>query len=255
MSAWDDTMGWLKNAGDNAYSWAGDNPLQALSLGAGAFGTGAGIWDAYQANQRAVQRQKLAEQYAKMGPSAFAPNYSPNQLQAMYFRPAAQNMAERGQTQGGAFNAALADAALKAEADRIQLGNQIFQSRVGSLGYGPPLGATGNTGAFGGSLQNLILANAMKRYPAPQYQQPGAATFQMPNMGTGYGAENEYAAGWQPSQALGAIPNMQLQGGGMPGWAQNAAPSLTDPLANWSPSSAMGSQSGFYPQGSMSELY
>lgn len=212
---------WIGNAGNQAYNWGSENPTQALSLGMGAVGTGMGIWDQYQASQRLKDRQKLAEQYAKMGPGAFAPNYSPQQLQAMYFRPAAQNMALAGQTDGGAFRQALADSALKAESDRIQLGNQIFQSRVGSLGYGPPQGPSGNTGAFGGALQNVMLMNALKGrapYGPAQTQQPqGPAQFSMtqpqqPNSGGG---------GFYPSGAYQTPPNAAwtapLYGGGASG--------------------------------------
>jgi hypothetical protein len=82
---------------------------------------------------------------------------------AMYFRPAAQFMAGQGITDGGAFRSALGDAAQKAEADRIQLGNQIFQSRLGALGYGPTRQPTGNVAGFGSALQNIILQQRLNQ--------------------------------------------------------------------------------------------
>lgn len=247
MARWDDQsgdlnrkdQGWgsaLGEMGSSIYGWGKDNPLQALSLGAGAIGTGMGIWDAYQANQRVRERQKLAEQMMRMGPGAFAPNYSPDQLQAMYFRPAAQNMALAGQTDGGSFRSALADSALKAESDRLQLGNQIFQSRLGALGYGPVQGPTGNTGAFGQSLQGIMLMNALRgqapHAPAQtQPQQPqGPATFSM--------MPPQQAGGFYPSQAYQTPPNAAwmspgYMGAGSPGEGYNAAypaPGSRDPF-------------------------
>lgn len=165
---------------DGMYDWASDNPLGLLSLGVGAAGTGMGIWDQYHASKQQEDRRKLAENFSRMGPTAYNPNWSPEQLQAMYFRPAASFMASQGITDGGAFRQALADAAVKAEADRNQIGNQIYQSRLGALGYGPTRQPTGNVGGFGAALQNLMLMNAMNGkapYRPQQYgqqQQPGA---------------------------------------------------------------------------------
>src|SRR5437899_11989159 len=95
-----------------------------------------GIYDQFQASQAAKQRQHLAEQMMRMGPGAYAPNYSPEQLQAMYFRPASSFMQQQGVTSGGAFQQGLADAALKAEGERQALGNQIRseERRVGKEG-------------------------------------------------------------------------------------------------------------------------
>lgn len=179
-------MDWLKGLGSNAYSWAGNNPMEALSLGAGAVGTGMGILDQYKANQALRQRQKLAESFSRMGPTAFNPNWSPEQLQARYFRPASHFMADRGITSGGAFNQGLADAALKAEMDRNQIGNQIYQSRLSALGAGGPVPASGNTGAFGGALQNIMLQRALAGTPmgvgrTQVPQQPPGATWAPPN--------------------------------------------------------------------------
>lgn len=174
---------------DTPYSWASNNPLDVASLGLGALGTGFGIWNQYQAGQqferaqreallRNQERQRLAEQFASMGPGAFAPNFSKAQLAARYFRPASQFMQMQGMTDGGAYRQALADAAVKAEFDRLQMGNQIYQSRLGALGYGQPAGpmatlpASGNTGALGGALQNLMLMRALRGQGGGQQQQP-----------------------------------------------------------------------------------
>lgn len=169
---------WLSGLGQDAYSWGSNNPLGALSLGVGAFGTGMGIYDQFKASEEQQKRRKLAESMMRMGPTAYNPNWSPQQLEATYFRPASTFMAERGITSGGAFTQGLADAALKAEGDRNRLGNEIFQSRLGALGYGPTRQPTGNTQAFGSALQNLMLMNAMRYRPqngmATQAQQPGA---------------------------------------------------------------------------------
>ncbi len=208
---------WLSGLGNNAYSWAGDNPLGALSLGMGAAGTGMGIYDAYKSSQQQEQRRKLAESMMRMGPQAYNPNWSPQQLEARYFRPAATFSAERGITSGGAFRSALADAALKAELDRNQMGNQIFQSRLGALGYGQPRQASGSVGAFGGALQNLMMMNALRgRNQLPQ--QPGAAynpaQYNPGTWGGGAGGTNFY-----PDLPMGDmsypgydIPSFQLQG-------------------------------------------
>jgi hypothetical protein len=175
-------LDWLQNIGQNAYSWAGDNPLQALSLGTGAAGTAFGVWDAYRAQKQQEDRRKLAEQMMRMGPLAYAPNYSPQQLMAMYFRPASQFMAGQGITDGGAFRQNLADTAQKAEADRVQMANQIFQSRLGALGYGPTRQPTGNVAGFGSALQNIILQNRLAQ------------------MGGGIGAERYTYRNQAPSQ-------------------------------------------------------
>lgn len=165
---WGDLLGKFGGYGGRLGGWAMDNPLQALSLGTGLVGTGMGIWDQYRAQRDLEQRRKLAEQMMQMGPTAYAPNYSPQQMQAMYFRPAAQMMALQGQTEGGSFQNALAEAALKAESDRLGLGNQIYGNRLAALGYGQPVPASGTTGAFGQSLQTLMLMNALRNQGGAQ---------------------------------------------------------------------------------------
>ena len=206
---------WLSGLGNNAYSWAGDNPLGALSLGMGAAGTGMGIYDAYRSSQQQEQRRKLAESMMRMGPQAYNPNWSPQQLEARYFRPAATFSAERGITSGGAFRSALADAALKAELDRNQMGNQIFQSRLGALGYGQPRQASGSVGAFGGALQNLMMMNALRgRNQLPQSQTGATYNPTQYNPATFYqGVPAGWDSSWaQQQQDPYAIPSFQLQG-------------------------------------------
>lgn len=235
MSFWD----WISNAGTNAYNWAGDNPLAALSLGVGAAGTGLGIYDQYKAQQAAEQRQKLAESFLKMGPYAFAPNWSPAQLQAMYFRPAASFMQGQGITDGGAFRQALADAALKADSDRFQLGNQALGTRMQGLGYGPPPGATGTTGAFGQSLQNLMLMRAL----AARNEQAAAAASQG-SMG-GDAGRDRMAGVLDNSTWLYDNPPPQDYRLGPTGGSFNQGLNLNTQLGS----------GPFYPTGSMSELY
>jgi hypothetical protein len=181
---------------DDLYGSVG--PLGALSLGVGAVGTGMGIWDQYQANEAAQKREHLAEQMMRMGPGAYAPNYSPEQLQSMYFRPAASFMQSQGRTSGGDFTQGLADAALKAEGDRQALGNQIYSARLAALGYGPPPGPSGTTGALGQSLQSLMLMQALagrNRQP----EQPGQATT---NWMGGYPYQPFYPQGAQQQEPM-----------------------------------------------------
>lgn len=188
---------WIGNAGNQAYNWGSENPGQAASLGLGAAGTAMGIWDQYQASQRLKDRQKLAEQYAKMGPGAFAPTWSPQQLSAMYYRPASQFQAMKGETDGGSYTAALATAALQAEKDRLGIGTANYGQRVGALGYGPPQGPSGNTGALGGALQQLNILNAL-RGRAPY----GPAQTQQPNSGgQGFYPSNAYQSQSAPNPA------------------------------------------------------
>lgn len=222
---------WLSGLGSGVYNWASGNPMEALSLGIGAAGTGMGIYNQIQQGKqfkraqedymRAMQeRQRLAESFSRMSPSAFAPDFSKNYLQSAYFRPAATFMAERGQSDGGAFRQALADAAVKAEGDRLQLGNQIYQSRLGALGFGPIAGPrqtlppSGSVGAFGGALQNLMLMRAMQG----RNQRPAAPTPQGP-MGAAYGGiggDPEYGYNFNYPDEYQytdmSVPNFQLQG-------------------------------------------
>lgn len=241
MGAWD----WLTGVGEGAYNWAGSNPLQALSLGVGAAGTGMGLWDAYQANKQAEDRRKLAEQFSRMGPTAFNPNWSSEQLQAMYFRPAATFQASQGITDGGAFRQALADAALKAEADRNQIGNQIFQSRLGALGYGQPRQASGSVGGFGQALNNIMLQQALARgggyggYRGGQPSTPGAT------MGGDAGRD------WQTNQNANQqwlTDNPAYSGGGF-------RPGQSGQVGNWQTGQSLQGQPGqdyLYPQEAIS---
>lgn len=216
---------WLSGLGQSAYSWAGDNPIEALSLGTGALGTGMGIWNQYQAGQqykkaqqdalmRNQERQRLAEQFAQMGPGAFAPKLNAEQLRARYFRPAATFMAERGQTSGGSFQQALADAAVKAEMDRIQLGNSIYGNRLSALGYGQPAGpigtlpASGSVGSFGQALQNLLLSRATRGGGQPQQQSMPGQTYGGTGMLGGDAYDRNYGA--QPFDM--SMPNMNIYG-------------------------------------------
>lgn len=301
MATWDDLTGWayrgpqndyssasgvapwlgrgISDIGSSIYGWGKDNPLQALQLGLGAAGTGFGIADMSRAQKEAEARRKLAENYTRsfssMGPTAFAPNFSPAQLQEMYFRPAAENMAQRGQFQGGAFNRALADAALAAEKDRIGLGNQIYGNRagtLGTLGYGPPVGPTGSVGALGGALQGIQLMQALSKFPAmdprnyylnqarnnPNAAYTGNLPGQyggVPNQNPGMGPQSElgYANSW--NQQLPPVQDYQLQSAGTVPWAQNSGLSLTNPISNWNPSSVMGTQGAGGSPTTFSELY
>lgn len=233
-------LDWLGNIGGKTYDWIGDNPLQAGNLALGAFGTGSGIYDAFIANKQIENRRKLAEQFSRLGPTAFNPNWSPQQLQAMYFRPAAQFMAGNGITDGGAFRGALADAALKAESDRNQLGNQIFQSRLAALGYGPTRQPTGNVGGFAGALQNLMLARSLQGRPYGNLAQGGGAG--QPGATLNFGTANTgYAPDWSlaPDTYDYSIPGMGLQGGaGMAPWASNMT--MSNGLNNFYPDESLG---------------
>lgn len=208
---------WLSGLGDSVYSWGKENPMDALSLGVGAAGTGMGIFDQYRTNKQANDRRKLAEQFSRQGPAGSMPNWSPQQLQAMYFRPAAQFMAERGQTQGGSFTQALADAALKAESDRNQIGNQWFNSRVSALGAGQPVPASGSMGAFGQALQNIQLRKALAGMPqgvGRNLMDPEGAAW-----GQGVGADAMPNRGFNNPYDMN-VPNYQLYSGNMLGGDQ-----------------------------------
>ena len=244
MAGWDDLWGWMTKAGTGAYNWAGDNPAQAASLGIGALGTGMGIYDQWRASQAIRERQKLAEQLLKSGPQAYEPNWSPEQLQARYFRPAAQNMAMRGQTEGGAFRDSLADAALKAEYDRNQMGVSRFGAALNSLGYGPTVPATGSVGGLGQSLQNIMLMNALRQRPQ---QETGAASFGAASQGGD--AYDRIMNQQMLSTFQGQIPDLNLYGGRMTVPQGGTGYSLT----NFGQQAPYPQQSvgGFYPDYSM----
>lgn len=205
MGFWD----WISGAGTNAYNWAGDNPLAALSLGVGAAGTGFGIYDQWRANQEVARRNKLAESFIKAGPYAFAPNWSPEQLKAMYFRPASGFMQERGLTSGGTFQGALANAALQADKDRFQLGNQALGARLQGLGYNNPVPASGSVGAFGQSLNNLLLMQALSARNKTQQQPTPNTLSPFDPMLANYGIGPDDSLGNQPSlTTAGGIGNL-----------------------------------------------
>jgi hypothetical protein len=230
-------MNW-GDIGSNIYNWGSDNPFAALSLGAGAVGTGMGIWDQFQTNQAISQqnkllqqRQRAAEAMARQGPQPVT--FTDAQTQA-YMRPWMGDAAARGlDPGGGSWRQAAADASAKLAMEGWQLGNQNYQSQLGALGMGSPQRMiqqpSGTTGAFGQSLQNLMLMQALSgRNQQPQ--QSGAAQ-------TGWMGGGQGAMGGDAGRDRG-LYNFLDSDQSIPDWSNIGA-------------GAGQSFGGFYPQSSM----
>lgn len=243
------TLGdWMGQGASAAGGWAKDNPMQALSLGIGAAGTGMGIYDQMQANKRIEQqnkayaeRQRLAEQLSRMGPQGFAPNLTGEQVQA-YMRPWMGTAAQQGlDPSGGAWRQAGADAAAKLELERLGLGNQIYQSRLGALGYGTPdrmqQPAQGNVGGLGSALQNIMLMQALARRGTQQPSQPGAA----------YTGGMTGTSDWLRDQSIYPVSSMDLS---IPQYNYGA---FKQPQINWP--QANPTETGPYDMYQMQEMY
>lgn len=194
-------MAWWDQFVSGAGGYAQNNPLEALSLGTGAVGSGLGILDLIRAQQAQAERRKLAEALYAQGPQAYMPHRTPQQM-AAYMRPYSADLATRGiDPSSGSGQAALADALARAYETDYGLGLQTYNQKLGALGQIQSPQATGDVGGFGKALAYAMMARAMR---PPQQAPPGAA-----------GAQT--APGLADTTNFGIGPDASL--GNQPGWS------------------------------------
>lgn len=157
---------------DSLLSYGQNNPLEALSLGVGAAGTGMGIYDMIRANQERADQARKMEQLYRMGPEAFMPRQTSAQL-AAYLKPYQADLATRGiDPSGGSGQSALADALLKNYLQLYQTGQNTYGQKLQALGLMQPPTGGGDTGAFGKALAYAMMARAAQQR---NQTQPGIA--------------------------------------------------------------------------------
>lgn len=205
-------MAWWDQLLSSAGGYAQNNPLEALSLGTGAVGSGLGILDLIRAQQAQAERRKLAEQLYAQGPQAYMPHRTPQQM-AAYMRPYSADLATRGiDPSSGSGQAALADALSRAYQTDYGLGLETYNQKLGALGQIQAPQATGDVGGFGKALAYAMLARAM-RPQQPSNPSPGITDFGQP------GAASDYRAGERDPYPMSSmdfsVPNYRLQGGDM----------------------------------------
>lgn len=199
-------MAWWDALLNSAGGYVSNNPLEALTLGVGAAGTGMGIYEMMRARQAQADRQKQIDELYRQGPESFMPRQTPAQL-AAFLKPYQADLAMRGiDPSSGSGQAALADALLKNYMTLYQQGAGTYGQKIQALGLGGGDVGGGDTSAFGKALAYAMLARAAGRQTNPS---PGLTDFAAPTAATGNpGYEFGLQRAWErdPS-AMGTVPS------------------------------------------------
>lgn len=176
--------GGVQQGARSAGNWAGNNPLDALSLGVGAAGTGMGIWDIVRANADAANRDFQIKHWLRQHPTGSYMPQLTDEVRAQMIRPTAANLGTAGiDPTGGAWRSAIADALTSQYSNLYNQGEQQRLQDFGAFyqGQGQPHQAQGSVAGLPQALQWMQLSQAL-RQPQGQSQTGAAYTGGLPGM-------------------------------------------------------------------------